>query len=121
MVVEDESEILNLLRIQLEALGYQVLTASTAEYARQLARQHKESIALLMTDIIMPELNGRDLAQQLLRICPQLKVLYMSGYTANAIAHHGVLEPGINFIQKPFSGQELGRKIRSTLAASAHK
>lgn len=119
LVVEDESEILNLLRIQLEAMDYRVLTAATAEQARQVARQHKDSIALLLTDIIMPELNGRDLAQQLLDICPQLKVLYMSGYTANAIAHHGVLEPGINFIQKPFSGQELGRKIRTALTVHA--
>ncbi|MBF0390893.1 MAG: response regulator, partial [Desulfamplus sp.] len=70
---------------------------------------------LLITDVIMPEMNGRELARELLNVRPNMKSLFMSGYTANVIAHHGVLEQGIHFIQKPFSIQELSGKIRELL------
>jgi two-component system cell cycle sensor histidine kinase/response regulator CckA len=72
-------------------------------------------IDLLMTDVIMPEMNGRDLAKRLLSFYPSIKRLFMSGYTANLIAHHGVLDKGVNFIQKPFSNKDLAAKVREAL------
>ena len=68
-----------------------------------------------MTDVVMPEMNGRDLAERLLALHPELKVLFMSGYTANVIAHHGVLDEGVHFIQKPFSMQDIARKVREAM------
>ncbi|HRF90034.1 MAG TPA: response regulator, partial [Desulfobacter postgatei] len=72
-------------------------------------------IHLFMTDVVMPEMNGRDLAGNLLALYPDLKRLFMSGYTANLIAHHGLLDEGVNFIQKPFSREQLGKKVREAL------
>jgi signal transduction histidine kinase/CheY-like chemotaxis protein len=115
LLVEDESMILDIGRAMLEALGYRVLTAATPGEALRLAREHAGEIRLLMTDVIMPEMNGRELAQDLRSLCPQLKCLFTSGYTANVIAHHGVLEKGINFIPKPFSIQELAVHVRKAL------
>jgi YesN/AraC family two-component response regulator len=71
-----------------------------------------------MTDVVMPEMNGKDLAGKVLGICPEVKCLFMSGYTANVIAHHGVLDQGVAFISKPFSGRDLGIKIRAVLDGS---
>ncbi|MBF0229786.1 MAG: response regulator, partial [Desulfamplus sp.] len=78
---------------------------------------HYGRIDLLMTDVVMPEMNGRDLAKNILSIYPDIKRLFMSGYTADAIAHQGVLDAGVNFIQKPFSKQELSLKIRDALSS----
>jgi CheY-like chemotaxis protein len=100
LLVEDEAAILDLTKVMLERQGYTVLAA----------------INLLMTDVVMPEMNGRDLARNLLGLYPHLKRLYMSGYTANVIAHHGVLDEGVNFIQKPFSRRVLAEKVREALA-----
>ena len=115
LLVEDETTILKMTRMMLERLGYTVLTAVTPGEAMDVAREHSEEINLLMTDVVMPEMNGRDLAGKLLSLYPNLKWLFMSGYTANVIAHHGVLEEGVNFIQKPFSKQELSRHVRKAL------
>jgi two-component system, cell cycle sensor histidine kinase and response regulator CckA len=95
--------------------GYTVLGAATAGKALRLAREHAGDIDLLMTDVIMPEMHGLELAKKLLALYPGIKSLFMSGYTADVIAEHGVLEENINFIQKPFSIKELGAKIRSVL------
>jgi len=115
LLVEDEPAILSLGRIILERLGYQVIAASTPGEAIRLAEAHNGGIDLLMTDVVMPEMNGRDLAKNLLALYPNIKRLFMSGYTANVIAHQGVLDEGVNFIQKPFSMQSLSEKVRDVL------
>jgi nitrogen-specific signal transduction histidine kinase/CheY-like chemotaxis protein len=115
LVVEDEPAILALTKTMLERLGYQVLVASSPGQAIQVAAEYTGQIHLLMTDVVMPEMNGRDLASQLSSTFPALKKLYMSGYTANVIAHHGVLDEGVIFIQKPFSKSDLARRIRAAL------
>ena len=115
LVVEDEQVILEMGKAMLEGLGYVVLTANTPEAAIHLAREHAESIHLLLTDVVMPEMNGRELAEQLKVIRPGLKCLYMSGYTANVIAHHGVLDEEVVFLHKPFSMKDLAAKVRQAL------
>ena len=116
LLVEDEPMILEMTVVMLRRLGYTILPASTPGEALQLAGRHADTIDLLMTDVVMPEMNGRDLAKSLLTLYPDLKCLFMSGYTANVIAHHGVLDDGVNFLQKPFSQKDLATKIRETLA-----
>ncbi len=115
LLVEDEPAILRMTEMMLERFGYQVLAAESTGEAIRLVRENVGEIHLLMTDVVMPEMNGRDLAGNILSIYPNLKRLFMSGYTANVIAHHGVLDEGVNFIQKPFSRQKLGAKIREVL------
>jgi len=118
LLVEDEPLILEVSQIMLKKLGYRVLAAGTPVEALTLAREHTGKIHLLITDVIMPEMNGRELARKLLSLYPGLKRLFMSGYTANVIAHHGVLEEGVNFIQKPFSKQELAEGVRKALESN---
>jgi response regulator RpfG family c-di-GMP phosphodiesterase len=115
LVVEDEPAILEMSKLMLEQQGYRILTAGTPGEAIRLAEKHAGEIHLLMTDVVMPEMNGRDLAKELLSLYPNLKRLFMSGYTANVIAHHGVLDEGITFIQKPFSIRDLAAKVREAL------
>ncbi len=115
LLVEDERMILDMTARMLRKQGYMVLPASTPGEAMQLAREHAGPIHLLMTDVIMPEMNGRDLAKNLLSLYPDLKCLFMSGYTADVIAHHGVLDEGVHFIQKPFVLKEFAAKIRDVL------
>jgi PAS domain S-box-containing protein len=112
LLVEDEPMVLEMTIAMLESLGYTILPATTPKEALRLAREHEGNIHLLLTDVIMPEMNGRDLANQLVIICPEIKLLFMSGYTANAIAHHGVLDEGVQFIQKPFTLPDLAAKLR---------
>ena len=119
LVVEDERAILKMVVKMLEHLGYHVLSAATPGQAIALYQQHTEEIHLLLSDVVMPEMNGRELLGELLSIEPQLKHLFMSGYTANVIAHHGILDEGVNYIKKPFSKQELADKIREALETSA--
>jgi PAS domain S-box-containing protein len=116
LLVEDEPAILELITMMLERQGYTILVAPTPGKAIRLAREHSGEIHLLMTDVVMPEMNGRDLAKNLLSLHPHLKRLFMSGYTANVIAHHGVLDEGVYFIQKPFSISELAAKVREVLS-----
>jgi signal transduction histidine kinase/ActR/RegA family two-component response regulator len=115
LVVEDEPEILSLAKRMLEKQGYQVLAAGTPGEAIRLAEEHAGEIDLLMTDVVMPEMNGRDLAKKMLSLYPDIKRLFMSGYTADVIAHHGVLDDGVYFIQKPFSAKDLTAKVREAL------
>ena len=117
LVVEDEPAILKMANVMLRGLGYTVLTANSPLEAIKIADEHGAAIDLLLSDVIMPEMTGRDLAELLLAAHPNLKCLFMSGYTANVIASHGVLEEGINFIPKPFSVGALSVKVRETLDA----
>ena len=121
LLVEDELMILDMTTTMLKELGYTVLTAGTPGEAIRLAMEYSGSIDLLMTDVVMPEMNGRDLAKNLLAINPNLNRLFMSGYTADVIAHHGVLDEGVHFIQKPFAMKDLGRKLREVLGQSPGK
>ncbi len=115
LLAEDEPTILHMTKRMLEKMGYPVLAAATPGEAIRLAEQHAGEIHLLITDVVMPEMNGRDLARKLLSLYPDIRRLFMSGYTANVIAHHGVLDEGVHFIQKPFSMKDLGAKVRETL------
>ena len=115
LLVEDEPVILASVCKVLESLGYNVLCANKPADTIRLAASHPGEIHLLMTDVVMPEINGWDLAQQLLTTHPKLKCLFMSGYTADVITNHGILATGLNFIQKPFSFEELASKVRETL------
>jgi PAS domain S-box-containing protein len=115
LVVEDEPPILKLTARILEQEGYTVLAASTPGEAIRVAEEHVDEVHLLITDVIMPEMNGRDLAKRLLSLYPRIKLLYMSGYTADIIAHHGVLDDDVHFIQKPFTKQGLVVKLREAL------
>jgi two-component system, cell cycle sensor histidine kinase and response regulator CckA len=115
LLVEDEPAILDMTMTMLQQLGYTVLAASMPGEAMLMAEAHKGEIHILLTDVVMPEMTGRDLAKNLLSLYPHLKSLFMSGYTANVIAHHGVLDEGVNFIQKPFSIQALAAKVREVL------
>ncbi len=115
LLVEDEPMILEMTVAMLERLGYTVLPAGTPDEAIRLAQEHASEIHLLLTDVVMPDMNGRDLAKNLLILYPNLRRLFMSGYTANIIAHHGVLDEGVHFIQKPFSMKKLAAKVREAL------
>jgi len=115
LVVEDDLSILPLLERILKSHGYEVLTADSPIKARELAARHEGDIQLLITDVVMPDTNGRELANQLRETQQNLLVLFMSGYTSNVIAHRGVLDDDVCFIQKPFDSQELGAKVRSLL------
>ena len=119
LLVEDEPTILRAGKLMLERLGYTVVAAATPGEAIKLAEKHAGEIHLLLTDVVMPEMNGRELAKRLLSLYPNLKRVFMSGYTANVIAPDGVLEAGIHFIQKPFSMETLADKVRVALARCA--
>jgi PAS domain S-box-containing protein len=115
LLVEDESAVLQLGRTMLETLGYRVVTANSPSEALRYAGDHSAEIDLLITDVVMPQMNGRDLAQQLLRLRPGLRTLFTSGYTTDIVAEHGVLEDGARFLQKPFSLGALARAVRKIL------
>jgi len=115
LLVEDEPSILKMTRMMLERKGYTVLSAGTPAEALEIAREHGDKIDLLITDVIMPGMNGRDLAEKLISLYPNIKFLFMSGYSANVIAHQGILEQGVPFIQKPFSMKDLADKLRKVL------
>jgi two-component system, cell cycle sensor histidine kinase and response regulator CckA len=115
LLVEDDEAILNLGKMILENLGYTVLAAHTPVYALHLVEEHPGDIHLLITDVVMPEMNGRELAEKLRVIRPNLKCLYMSGYTADVIAHRGILDEGVNFIQKPFGSDAIAARVRQVL------
>jgi PAS domain S-box-containing protein len=121
LLVEDEPSILKMTRIMLERKGYAVLTSTTPGEAIEKARNHSGSIDLLMTDVVMPEMNGRDLSGKITDLYPDIRLLFMSGYTANVIAHQGVLDDGVAFMQKPFSMGDLTEKVREVLDTSPDK
>ncbi len=115
LLVEDEKSIRVTTGLFLEALGYTVLSASTPEDALRLAAERPEPIQLLITDVVLPGMNGRDLAQQLVGTRPSMKCLFMSGYTANTIAQRGVLADDVNFLSKPVKRDDLARAVHSIL------
>lgn len=118
LLVEDAAGVREFTLNTLQAQGYTVIEAQDGQEALQLAAEQTNHIHLLLTDVVMPGISGQVLAQQLIQSRPDLKILYMSGYTDNAIAHHGVLEPGIAFLQKPFSPVTLAQKVRDVLDSS---
>ena len=115
LVVEDEAALLDITTTMLVDLGYRVLGATTPAEAIRLGEEQKDSINLLMTDVVMPDMNGRELEQQIKKINPKIKCLFMSGYTANVISKYGVLDNDVHFLQKPFTLKDLAIKIRGTL------
>jgi two-component system, cell cycle sensor histidine kinase and response regulator CckA len=115
LVVEDESDLLDLCKIMLESIGYQVFAANNPEEAVRQIEEHKGKIQLVITDVVLPTMNGRDLVNTLLTHAPDLKVLYMSGYTADTITQRGILDPGVHFLQKPFSSNLLVAKVQEAL------
>jgi CheY-like chemotaxis protein len=115
LVVEDERSIRELTRHTLSLQGYEVLTAASAEEALAMGRSRTQPIHLLLTDVVLPGKNGRQLAAELGAAHPETAVLYCSGYSHDIIAHHGVLEEGIEFLGKPYALDELARRVREVL------
>jgi PAS domain S-box-containing protein len=118
LVVEDEANLRALARQFLEKQGYKVIDAADGAVAMQIAVAHEGMIHLLLTDVIMPGMNGRELAQRISEIRPNVKILYMSGYTENVVGHNGTLDVGVRLLQKPFTLRELKIKVREVLDAS---
>ena len=118
LIVEDDKAILELSRATLERLGYTVLTADAPEKAISMVKTHEGKIDLLLTDIVMPQMNGRELYRRLSVILPDIKCLFMSGYSDEVIAHHGILDKGVRLLYKPFSLTELAGKVREALSIS---
>ena len=117
LLVEDENDLRALATEILDGAGYAVLVAGGPGEAMERARRHEGPIHLLLTDVVMPEMSGRDLAERLTPAHPEMKVLYMSGYTADTIGHHGVLDAGTALLQKPFTPDALTRKVREVLTS----
>jgi CheY-like chemotaxis protein len=118
LVVEDQADVRTVIQAVLSRRGYTVLVAANGQEALALSREHVGQIHLLFTDVVMPGMSGRQVAQVLTAERPGLRVLYTSGYTDDTIVHHGVLDPGLAFIQKPFTAAALVRKIRDILEAA---
>ncbi len=121
LLVEDEPAILGMGKMMLEQLGYRVLATDRPDEAIRMAEEHAGEIQLLITDVVMPNMNGQDLAKRLHSLYPSLKMMFMSGYTADVIAHRGVLDKSVNFIQKPFSLRDLAVKVRQALKEEGMK
>ncbi len=115
LLVEDEPGVRSLATLVLQTDGYTVLEAKHGGEALLLCEQFRGKIHMLVTDVIMPQMSGPQLAERLSIVRPNLKVLYLSGYTDDAIVHHGVLNPDTPFLQKPFSPTALARKVREVL------
>jgi two-component system cell cycle sensor histidine kinase/response regulator CckA len=119
LLVEDEQAVRDLICDMLSHSGYIVLEAADGPEALEICRQRREPIDLLLTDVVMPGMNGRVLARELTALCPHTAVLFMSGYAESVIALNGVLEPGAELLAKPFTRESLTRKIREVLDRSA--
>jgi two-component system cell cycle sensor histidine kinase/response regulator CckA len=121
LIVEDNGSILKLGKRILKNLGYEVLSATSPIDAAGLAEAYAGEISLLITDVVMPEMNGRELSERLQKLYPGLQTLFMSGYTANVISHRGVLEDGVCFLPKPFSKKDMAVKVREALDGAKGK
>ena len=115
LLVEDESSILHLAKSVLERLGYTVLAVPSPDEALSLAQRYEAPIHLLITDVVMPGMNGQQLAERITKYVPGIEVLFMSGYTSDAVADRGILDSGVQFLQKPFSNESLSQKVRQIL------
>jgi CheY-like chemotaxis protein len=115
LIVEDDDTLRKFAQNALQQHGYKVLDAENGEDALRVSQEHEGPIHLLLTDVVMPRMGGKEAADRLQPLYPQMKVIYMSEYTDNAIIHHGVLAPGLNFLEKPFSPEGLARKVREML------
>jgi CheY-like chemotaxis protein len=115
LVVEDEEEVRKVAARILRGQGYKVLEASNGADTLMICKEQKEPIHLILTDVVMPKMSGCELAKCISSIRPEIKVLYMSGYTDNAITHNGILEEGMKYIQKPFTMGALVGKVREVL------
>jgi PAS domain S-box-containing protein len=115
LIVEDNDSLRNFAQKVLQQHGYRTLVAENGEDALEVSKEYEGSIDLMITDVVMPKMGGKEAANRLQPLYPQMKVIYMSGYTDNAIVHHGILEPGLNFLEKPFTLESLARKVRKAL------
>jgi DNA-binding NtrC family response regulator len=114
-LVEDEEGVRGLTRQLLQRHGYTVLEAEHGQDALLLCERYSGPIHLLLSDVVLAQMSGRELVERLIPLRPEMKVLYMSGYSDEAIVHHGVLKPGTAFLQKPFTTESLMRKVREVL------
>jgi two-component system, cell cycle sensor histidine kinase and response regulator CckA len=115
LLVEDEDQVRNILTDMLESQGYDLLVASNGPEALDIASSRNGTIHLMITDVVMPQMSGRELSELMANIRPEMRILYMSGYTDDAIVHHRLLDEGLNFIQKPFDTATVARKVRHVL------
>lgn len=116
LLVEDEEMIRELARKVLQMTGYIVLAASGPTEALAICREYEGTIHLMMTDVVMPQMSGRALSEQVTRLRPEIKILYMSGYTDDDVLRHLILNSSVAFLQKPFSLDALTRKVRAVLS-----
>jgi CheY-like chemotaxis protein len=119
LVLEDQMDVRGVIEKTLSRYGYTVIAAADGPEAIAIAAEHLRPIDLLLTDVILPGASGRDIATQVVATHPSLRVLYMSGYTDDVIVQHGILKPGLAFVQKPFTGDALARRIREVLEAGS--
>ncbi|MDL1963258.1 MAG: response regulator [Deltaproteobacteria bacterium] len=115
LIVEDDARLLKFAQKVLQSHGYRILAAENGEEALKVGKAHEGQIHLLLTDVVMPKMGGKKVAERLQSLYPRMKVIYMSGYTDNAIVHHGVLAPELNFIQKPFTPEGLACRVREAI------
>ena len=118
LLVEDEQMVRKLARHILEVIGYNVLEAASGSEAMEVCQNHHGTVHLLLTDVVMPKMSGPQLSKEVIKLWPDIGILYMSGYTDNVIAQHGVREDGAPFLQKPFSPEALALKVREVLDAA---
>jgi CheY-like chemotaxis protein len=118
LLVEDEEQVRVLAKNVLGRFGYHVLVAENAHKALEIVNGHDGTIHLLLTDVVMPKMSGRELAEKVTPLRPKTKILFMSGYTADTVVHHGELGPGVAFLQKPITPDVLVRKVREVLDAT---
>jgi len=119
LLVEDEEQVRRIAHEMLETQGYQILLAENGEEALAIGRQHEGEIDLMITDVVMPQMGGREAVERLSPLRPGMKVLYMSGYTDDAIVRHGLIDEELQFIEKPFTADALARKVRTVLDTKA--
>ena len=115
MLVEDDTEVREVLGEILKDLGYIIIEAADDTIAQKLSKKFKGKIHLLLTDLILPGINGRELSELLVKTRKDMKILFISGYSDDVIAKHGVIDAGVSFLQKPFTASSLGKKIRDVL------